>query len=85
MCDEAAPCPTHAGEPHCDRPRPDRCDRRKRSGGGRGRATLVAHFLTETSGTVAVDASGSGRDGTYVGAPALTGGEECDSTAPTIT
>nr|BFF08764.1 hypothetical protein GCM10025699_00670 [Microbacterium flavescens] len=49
-------------------------------------ATLVAHFpLTETSGTVAVDASGSGRDGTYVGAPALTGGEECDSTAPTIT
>lgn len=38
--------------------------------------TLVAHYpLTETTGTVAVDASGSGRDGTFVGSPALTGGE----------
>ncbi|MCH6229954.1 family 43 glycosylhydrolase [Microbacterium sp. CFH 31415] len=38
--------------------------------------TLVAHYpLTETTGTIAVDASGSGRDGTFVGSPALTGGE----------
>ncbi|WP_127571883.1 family 43 glycosylhydrolase [Georgenia faecalis] len=38
-------------------------------------AALVAHYpLDETSGTVAVDASGAGRDATYVGAPALTGG-----------
>jgi beta-xylosidase len=39
-------------------------------------ATMVAHYpLDETSGTVAVDASGSGRDGTYVGGATLTGGE----------
>lgn len=39
-------------------------------------ATLVAHYpLDETAGTVAADASGSGRDGTYVGGPSLTGGE----------
>ncbi|WP_127819290.1 family 43 glycosylhydrolase [Microbacterium sp. CPCC 204701] len=37
-------------------------------------AQLVAHYpLDETAGTIAVDASGSGRDGTYVGSPALTG------------
>lgn len=37
---------------------------------------LVAHYpLDESSGTVAVDASGSGRNGTYVGGPSLTGGE----------
>jgi beta-xylosidase len=39
-------------------------------------ARLVAHYpLTETAGTVAVDASGNGHDGTYAGSPALTGGE----------
>ncbi len=39
-------------------------------------ATLVAHYpLDETAGTVAADASGSGRNGTYVGGPSLTGGE----------
>ena len=39
-------------------------------------APLVAHYpLSETSGTVAVDASGAGRDATYVGDPALTGDE----------
>lgn len=39
-------------------------------------APLVAHYpLTETSGTVAADASGAGHDATYVGAPSLTGGE----------
>ncbi|WP_137843056.1 family 43 glycosylhydrolase [Microbacterium sp. 2FI] len=37
---------------------------------------LVAHYpLTETTGTIAVDASGSGRDAAYVGGPSLTGGE----------
>jgi beta-xylosidase len=37
---------------------------------------LVAHFpLDETSGSTAVDASGAGRHGTYVGGPSLTGGE----------
>lgn len=37
---------------------------------------LVAHYpLNETTGTVAIDASGSARNGAYVGAPALTGGE----------
>ncbi len=37
---------------------------------------LVAHYpLDETTGTIAVDASGAGRSGSYVGAPALTGGE----------
>ena len=39
-------------------------------------AQLVAHYpLDESSGTVAVDASGAGRDGAYVGSPALSGGE----------
>lgn len=39
-------------------------------------AQLVAHYpLDETTGSVALDASGAGRDGAYVGAPALTGGE----------
>lgn len=39
-------------------------------------AQLVAHYpLAETSGTVAIDASGSGRNGTYVGGPGLTGAE----------
>jgi len=39
-------------------------------------APLVAHYpLDETTGTVAVDASGSGNDGTYVGSPTLTGEE----------
>ncbi|WP_461474206.1 family 43 glycosylhydrolase [Microbacterium sp. HJ5] len=37
-------------------------------------ASIVAHYpLSETSGTVAVDASGAGRDGTYVGGPTLGG------------
>ncbi|MDR7187228.1 beta-xylosidase [Microbacterium sp. BE35] len=37
---------------------------------------LVAHYqLDETSGTVATDASGSGRNATYVGGPTLTGSE----------
>ncbi|MFF2485944.1 family 43 glycosylhydrolase [Microbacterium sp. NPDC058062] len=37
---------------------------------------LVAHYLLdETSGTVATDASGSGKNATYVGGPTLTGGE----------
>lgn len=37
---------------------------------------LVAHYpLTETTGTTAADVSGSGRDASYVGSPALTGGE----------
>ncbi|WP_194410793.1 family 43 glycosylhydrolase [Microbacterium cremeum] len=39
-------------------------------------AQLVAHYpLDEIAGTVAVDASGSGRDGAYIGSPALTGSE----------
>lgn len=38
--------------------------------------TLVAYYpLSETTGTVAADASGSGRNATYVGAPTLAGGE----------
>lgn len=37
---------------------------------------LVAHYpLTETSGTIAADVSGAGRDGAYVGSPALAGDE----------
>ncbi|WP_285136838.1 family 43 glycosylhydrolase [Microbacterium sp. lyk4-40-TSB-66] len=37
---------------------------------------LVAHYpLTDASGTTAVDASGKGRNATYVGGAALTGGE----------
>lgn len=37
---------------------------------------LVAHYpLTETSGTTAVDASGKGRNATYVGGASLTGAE----------
>ncbi|WP_222115668.1 family 43 glycosylhydrolase [Microbacterium sp. SLBN-146] len=37
---------------------------------------MVAHYpLDETSGTVAVDASGAGRNATYVGGATLTGGE----------
>jgi large repetitive protein len=37
---------------------------------------LVAHYpLDESGGTVAIDASGSGKDGTYVGSPTLTGSE----------
>ena len=37
---------------------------------------LVAHYpLQESSGTVAVDVSGSRKDATYVGAPTLTGAE----------
>ena len=37
---------------------------------------LVAHYpLNETSGTVATDASGSGKNAAYVGGPTLTGGE----------
>lgn len=37
---------------------------------------LVAHYaLDETNGTVAADLSGNGRDATFVGGPALTGGE----------
>lgn len=39
-------------------------------------ATMVAHYpLDETTGTVAVDASGAGRNATYVGGATLTGGE----------
>ncbi|QDB80328.1 beta-xylosidase [Georgenia wutianyii] len=39
-------------------------------------ARLLAHYpLDERAGTVALDASGSGRDGSYVGGPTLTGGE----------
>ena len=39
-------------------------------------AGLVAHYpLDETSGTVAVDASGSGNDAAFVGSPTLTGAE----------
>lgn len=39
-------------------------------------ARLVAHYpLTETGGTTAADVSGSGRDASYVGSPALAGGE----------
>lgn len=37
---------------------------------------LVVHYaLDETSGSVAADLSGNGRDATFVGAPQLTGGE----------
>ncbi|GAA2042196.1 hypothetical protein GCM10009819_30660 [Agromyces tropicus] len=36
---------------------------------------VAAYALDETSGTVAVDASGNGHDATYVGGPSLTGGE----------
>lgn len=37
---------------------------------------LVAHYpLSETTGTVAVDTSGGGRNGTYAGSPTLTGAE----------
>jgi hypothetical protein len=41
-----------------------------------GDTGLVAHYpLDETSGTVAVDVSGSGKNATYVGGPTLSGGE----------
>lgn len=39
-------------------------------------AALVAHYpLSETAGTIAADVSGNNRNGTYIGSPALTGGE----------